>query len=114
MPARSRRILLNLFAIAYGIVAIAGPALHALPGLGHEGPSCVHRDGVSSCPDSRPVDAHHDCVVCHVQAQSSLHLDADGSLIAEIIATQPPDEPPLVSPAPIEAPSSPRAPPTLA
>lgn len=114
MPARSRRILLNLFAIAYGIVAVAGPALHALPGFGHEAPSCIHRDGVSSCPDSQPVDAHHDCVVCQIQAQSSLPLDADGSPIVEIIATQPPEEPPLVAPPPIEAPASPRAPPFLA
>ncbi|MDG3007005.1 DUF2946 family protein [Paludisphaera mucosa] len=111
MPARSRRILLNLFAVVYGFVTIAGPALHALPGLGHEAFQAIGRDGSTPDSNTSTPEGSHDCPVCNLQAQTPLHLDATDSNFVEVLAILPPDEPPLVISQAVDAPSAPRAPP---
>lgn len=92
-----------LVAVAlYGAAALAGPALHSLPGLGHK----------AAVGDEHPTPSpHDDCPICHFLALGQIPDDPTATIapdrprIAE-------DEAPRPRPiATVEPPSRPRGPP---
>ncbi len=71
------RLLILWSVIAFGAGALAGPALHALPGCGHEdrehGSSEGDRGGLPAWPSS-----DDDCVICQAIEAPSILATASG------------------------------------
>lgn len=106
--------MLNLFAAAYAILATAGPALHALPGLDHEAPLASLGEASPGEPKAPPPTPHDDCPVCHLDAQAAFFLTSDDVIFVAVVTIRPPDAPAIVPLATPEALCAPRAPPAVA
>jgi len=106
--------LLTLFAAAYAILATAGPVLHTLPGVDHEAHLASLGVPAPGEPKAPPPTPHDDCPVCHLNAQAAFFLSSDDVPVVDVVAIQPPNEPPAVALATPEGPSAPRAPPAVA
>ncbi len=105
MNRRVRRLLVGWVIAAYGAMSLCGPALHALPGMGHA--KAFDRGDNST----QLATSHDDCPVCHFLAQGQIGADSDHDLWTDVVRVRPDDDLPLFSlPAP-DGPSSPRAPP---
>jgi hypothetical protein len=110
MPSRSSRFLMVAFIALQGIVSLAGPALHALPGFNHHGGELRRSDATPGSNDLGR-EASHDCPVCHLHTQALFQVDADAHLMVDVVRVRPPADPPIFVPPAIEASASPRAPP---
>jgi hypothetical protein len=107
MRRRARQILLASLIALYGAMTVGGPALHALPGVGHaKGGTSADVDG-----SDRPTSSHHDCPICHFLAQGQLAADSTHVLSIDVVRIKPTDDLPLTFPAAVDRPSGPRAPP---
>jgi hypothetical protein len=113
MNSRPSRLLLVAFLALHGIVSLAGPALHALPGFSHH--SFELSRNTDSAPGSADLsrDTTHDCPVCHFHHQAQFQVDADAHFVVDVVRIRPPDGPPLFLPPALEASPSPRAPPLV-
>jgi hypothetical protein len=113
MTSRSSRTLLVAFLFLHGLVSLAGPALHALPGFNHHRAELARHDDAT--PGSGSTDlgrgATDDCQVCHLHYQGLFQVDADSRLQVDVVRIRPTAEEPLVLPSAPRASSSPRAPP---
>lgn len=76
MSSRSSRTLLVAFLILHGVVSLAGPALHALPGFDHHPAKLSKHD--ESAPGSTDLgrESNDDCPVCHFHHQALFQVDA--------------------------------------
>ena len=104
MSRRISRLLVGLFLAWHGLIVLGGPALHALPGVGHHARSPGDRaTPLGEAPDS--------CAICHFVSQGQLAAIAapaplpEGIALLQIVPTR------LDSPRPATHRHSPRAPP---
>jgi hypothetical protein len=98
------------FIALQGIVSLAGPALHALPGFNHHVGELRSSDAAPG-PNDLGREAAHDCPVCHLHTQALFQADADSHFVIDVVRIQPPADPPIFVPPALEASPSPRAPP---
>lgn len=113
MSSRSSRLLLVAFLALHGIISLAGPALHALPGFNHHAAELRRHDDATPGSTDLGRESNHDCPVCHLHTQALFQVDADAHLVVDVVRIRPPAEPPLFLPPAPEATSSPRAPPLV-
>jgi hypothetical protein len=111
MSSRSSRTLLVAFLVLHGIVSLAGPALHALPGFKHHPAELSKHDETAPGSTDLGRESTHDCPVCHLHTQALFQVDADAHLVVDVVRIRPPASPPIFVPPALEASSSPRAPP---
>ncbi len=106
-----RQILTTALVGLYAWVTAFGPALHALPGLGHVAtPLSVTRGGSDSHVASL-VSSHDDCPVCHFLTQGQFLHDPASCGRIEVVHLRPADEVPRIVPATGRLLTHPRAPP---
>ena len=72
MRRRANQLLLATLLGLYGVVTLSGPALHALPGLGHASAKLGSQDEASPGHGERENSSTHDCPICHFHAQGQL------------------------------------------
>jgi hypothetical protein len=113
MRRPANHYLLATLLVLYGVVTLSGPALHALPGLGHTYASLGTQDEASPGKADRDGVSTHDCPICHFHAQGQLVDRPDAGPCVEVVRIRPADESPLAFPPALHRPSSPRAPPSL-
>lgn len=97
----------------YGVITMGGPALHALPGFGHDLSRLASRDNQSPAHADQENAAAHDCPICHFHAQGQIIADPDATSCIEVVRVRPASESPLTSPPAVDRPSIPRAPPLI-
>ncbi len=114
MTSRSSRTLLVAFLVLHGIVSLAGPALHALPGFNHHPAELSNRsDDASHGSTDLGRHSNDDCPVCQFHHQALFLLGVDSRLVVDVVRIRPPAEPPLFLPPAPQASPSPRAPPLV-
>jgi hypothetical protein len=111
----SRRSANQLFLAAiltlYGVITLGGPALHALPGIGHGSAGLASEEGKLPARADQENAAAHDCPICHFHAQGQLVADPDAGPSADAVLMSPASETPLILASAAFLPSIPRAPP---
>ena len=91
----------------YGSMTCCGPALHAFSSEGHGKASSLGRaDGAHQSGAS-----HNDCPVCHFLALGQLADDSSHVPSLDVVLVRPAERLPFAFPAPLDRPTSPRAPP---
>ena len=111
MRRRDPHILPAMLLTLYGVVTLAGPALHALPGLGHSPTRLASDHEPAPGQPDRPAGTTHDCPICHFHAQGQLVADPDADRPLDVVRALPAPPPPRLSPpAPVRL-ARPRAPP---
>jgi hypothetical protein len=111
MRQRVRQTLLVALLTLYGVATLSGPALHALPGLGHGLAKLTSSDEKIPGQSDRHHNAAHDCPVCHFNAQGQLNVDPATAMLVDVVRIRPADHPSLTFPSAPDRPSTPRAPP---
>ncbi|WP_169974944.1 hypothetical protein [Tautonia rosea] len=86
------RLLIAWSLVAYGVGALVGPALHALPGCDH------HDSGGSSSNAPEPVSpTHDDCLICNTINAVSIPLAIPAAPFPESIRIAEVATPPLTT-----------------
>lgn len=110
---RVNELLAATILALYGVIAVGGPALHALPGFGHGSAKLASRElPAPAGADERDATAH-DCPICHFHSQGQIVADPDAFPSLDVVRIRPASESPLVSPPAVNRPSIPRAPPLV-
>jgi hypothetical protein len=110
---RANQLLLAAILSLYGAVTVGGPALHALPGLGHDTAGLTSQDRKApACADPENASTH-DCPICHFHAQGQVIANPDAGPCIEVVRIRPATDPPLTAPLAAERLSIPRAPPLV-
>lgn len=108
---RANQLLLAMVLTLYGVITLSGPALHALPGFGHDSAGLTSEQGAVPGQGDREKTAVHDCPICNFHAQGQLVADPDCFPSIDVVRIRAADEPQLSSAPAVDRPSIPRAPP---
>ncbi|MGC8638884.1 MAG: DUF2946 family protein [Isosphaeraceae bacterium] len=109
---RANQLLVATILTLYGVITVGGPALHALPGFGHDFAKLASTRNHSSRTADQE-NAAHDCPICHFHAQGQVIADPDSAPCIEVVRIRPVTEPPLASRPAVVRPTIPRAPPLV-